>query len=191
MIDKKIFPQLKKEIEDHDNIREELIVESRPILQESKKAIYSIHRGNLKKARQIIRKAKKQLKKLNKKAKNPSTFTGAYDNALQEYVEAVTYYCFVKENRLMGNKELGVDAENYLLGICDLTGELGRRAVFSVVNEDYDKIPKIKEFVEQIYYEFSQFDFKNGLLRKKADSIKYNLKKIEEIMYDLKVRDKI
>jgi predicted translin family RNA/ssDNA-binding protein len=144
MIDKNIFPQLKKEIEAYDNTREELIVESRPILQESKKAIYSIHRGDLKKAKQKIDGAKKQLEKLKKKAKNPSTFTGAYDNALQEYVEAVTYYYFVEENRLIGNKELYIDAENYLLGVCDLTGELGRRAVFSVVNEDYEKIPKIK-----------------------------------------------
>jgi hypothetical protein len=35
------------------------------------------------------------------------------------------------------------------------------------------------------------FDFRSGELRKKSDAIKWNLKKIEDILYDLKLQGKI
>jgi len=109
----------------------------------------------------------------------------------QEYVEAVTYLEYVKTGKLADEKEINADPENYLLGICDLTGELARRAVFSVVKEDFKEVEKIKEFVSRIYEEFLKFELRNSELRKKSDSIKWNLKKIEEILYDLKIRGKL
>jgi predicted translin family RNA/ssDNA-binding protein len=71
------------------------------------------------------------------------------------------------------------------LGICDLTGELTRRAVSLVTKGKGKEVLVIKNFVEDIYGEFLKFDLRNGNLRKKYDSIKWNLKKLEEIMYDL------
>ena len=186
---KELFNELRKDLEKKDKNREELIVKSRPIIKDSKQAIYAIHKGALREAEKLIKAAKKELDSLKKKSEEQHV--GAYGAALQEYVEAETYYGYVKSKKLVSNKELGVDSENYLLGICDLTGELGRRAVFSVVNEDFSEVKEIKKFVSQIYEEFLKFEFRNSELRKKSDSIKWNLKKIEEILYDLKIRDKI
>lgn len=192
MIDKKIFSSLRKDIEEIEKIREELIIKSRPILKESKQAIYILHKDNINEAKKSIENAKKgidELKKLIKKY--PSVDVASYNAALQEYTEAITYYYFVSENRLVSNKEINIDAENYLLGLCDLTGELARRAVFSVVNENYLEVKKINEFVEIIHNEFLDFELRNGEIRRKSDSIKWNMKKIEEILYDLKIREKI
>ena len=50
---------------------------------------------------------------------------------------------------------------------------------------DEETLEKIKNFVEDVYGEFLKFDLRNGQLRKKSDSIKWNLKKLEEILYDL------
>lgn len=192
MIDKKIFSKLRKELEDRDRQREELIINSRPILKESKQAIYALHRDETAAAKKSLDEAKAGLVSLRKIVKeNPSLGDGIYGSALQEYSEAVTYYYYITENRLISNVEIEVDAENYLLGICDLTGELARRAVFSVVNERFDEVDKIREFVDIIHNEFLEFELRNGEIRKKSDSIKWNLKKIEEIMYDLKIRGKI
>ena len=91
---------------------------------------------------------------------------GAYNAAVQEFVEGYSYYYFIKENRLISDTELKVGEENYLLGICDLTGELARRAVFSVVNENYNEVEKIKDFISVIYNEFLNFDLRNSELRK-------------------------
>jgi predicted translin family RNA/ssDNA-binding protein len=182
---KEIFAKLRKEIQQKDEQREELIVKSRPIIKSSKQAIYALHRNEIKAAEQFLKDAKKGLNALK-----PADI-GIYNAALQEYAEAATYFYYVTKGILVDNEEIKVDAENYLLGICDLTGELARRAVFCVVNEEYPDVEKIREFVTSIHEEFTEFELRNGELRKKADSIKWNLKKIEEILYDIKIRGKI
>jgi len=188
----KIFSRIKKELEKKDEIRETIIKNSRPIIKVSKQAIYALHRDSINEAKKYLDNAEKELNKLKDILKTKSNLTvGAYNAAVQEFVEAYSYYYFVKENRLISDTELKVDEENYLLGICDLTGELARRAVFSVVNENYNEVEKIKDFVSVIYNEFLNFDLRNSELRKKSDSIKWNMKKIEEVLYDLKIREKI
>lgn len=184
----KIFSRLREEITKKDNIREELITKSRPIIKNSKQAIYALHRGSIKEAEELMSKAKKSLDELKKL---DVSYVGAYNAALQEYGEAVSFYHYIKKGNLIDSQELGLDVENYLLALCDLTGELARRAVYSVVDEKFSEVIKIKEFVSKIFDEFLKFEFRNGELRKKSDSIKWNLKKIEEIMYDLKIRGKI
>ncbi|AJF61645.1 TPA: hypothetical protein HA239_03860 [Candidatus Woesearchaeota archaeon] len=184
----KTFDRLRKEIENKDKTREELIVGSRPIIKDSKQAIYAIHRGSVAEAEKLIQKASRGLDELRRL---PDQKSSSFDSAVQEYVEAVTYLEYVKTGKLADEKEINADPENYLLGICDLTGELARRAVFSVVKEDFKEVEKIKEFVSRIYEEFLKFELRNSELRKKSDSIKWNLKKIEEILYDLKIRGKL
>jgi predicted translin family RNA/ssDNA-binding protein len=192
MIDKKIFTRLRKDLAKKDLLREKLILDSRPVIKYSKQVIYALHKNSLSDAEKNLEKAKNSFKQLNKIVKDNFKFSiGAYNAALQEYTEAITYYFFVTENKLVSNQELGIDAENYLLGICDLTGELARRAVFAVVNENFSEILKIRKLVETIHNEFLEFELRNSELRKKSDSIKWNMKKIEEIMYDLKIRGKL
>ena len=191
-MDKKIFSRIKKELEKKDKIRETVIKNSRPIIKQSKQAIYALHRNSIPEAKKHLDFAKIELNKLKDIFKvTPGLIVGAYNAAVQEFVEGYSYYFFVKENRLISDKELNVNAENYLLGLCDLTGELARRAVFSVVNENYSEVKKIKDFVSTIHNEFLNFDLRNSELRKKSDAIKWNMKKIEEVLYDLKIREKI
>ena len=188
----KIFSRIKKGLEKKDQMRETIIKNSRPIIKQSKQAIYALHRDSITEAKKYLDNAKVELNKLKDILKtNPNLNVGAYNAAVQEFVEAYSYYYFVKENKLIGDTELKVGEENYLLGICDLTGELARRAVFSVVNENYNEVEKIKDFVSTIHNEFLNFDLRNSELRKKSDSIKWNMKKIEEVLYDLKIREKI
>jgi len=178
----KIFKRLGDDLKSKDELREKIIVESRPIIQLSKKAIYDLHRDDIKEAKKKLDEAEKLLKKL------PDNSVGAYSAAIQEYIEAKTYYHYIIEGNLL---DVDVDSEDYLMGLCDLTGELGRRCVNLAIHQKYEEIEKIRVFVDKIYLEFMGLDLRNGELRKKSDAIKWNLKKIEDIMYDLKIRDKI
>jgi len=72
--------------------------------------------------------------------------------------------------------------------LCDLTGELVRRVVASAIKKDFRSVIQIKELVGELYNEFLSFNLRNSELRKKSDSIKWNLQKIEDIVYDLKIR---
>ena len=188
MLDTKDFQRIKTELAMFDKEREELIKDSRDILRDSKQAIYMVHRNELDKAERILSKIEKQNVEIKKKIKcNPKLdFLGAYSVAIQEYVEAKCYLGFVKNKKIPSCASLRVQVEDYLMGICDLTGELGRRAVQSVIRKDYREAYIIRDVVDQIYGLFLQLNLRNGELRKKSDSIKWNLKKIEDIIYDIK-----
>ena len=182
------FNDIKAKLDSYDSKREELIKKARELLKISKQIIYSIHRGNKKEASSNVTKAKKIKKELDKIANFDKKlgFEGSYSDACQEYVEAMCYYGFVKNGKIPGFKDLGVDHEDYLMGICDLTGELGRRGVSLATKRMYKDVGKVKNFVEDVYGEFLNFNLRNGSLRKKFDAIKWNLKKLEEVLYDLK-----
>jgi len=187
MINANEFVEIRKDLKDFEEKREETIRKSRDIIMISKQIIYSTQRNELKKAEELCEEIRKLVKGL------PS---GNYDTdmetvAVQEYVEAVCFYEFVKNKKLLTRKELGVITGDYLLGLCDLTGELVRQAVNAVINKRYEEAIEIKEFVSEIYGEFLQFDLRGGQLRKKADSIKWNLRKLEDLALGISIRSPV
>ena len=192
MIDEKEFSLIKEDLTEFDNQREDIIACSREITRSSKQAISALHRNDTKQATLLLKSAEELVKKLGEIVhKKPELLgVGAYGACLQEYAEAKCYFGYVIEHKIPTRKEISVDSENYLLGVCDLTGELERRSVHSVINGNISEVQVIWEVVNSIYEKFLSFDLKNGELRKKSDSIKWNLKRIEEILYDLKIRKK-
>jgi len=85
-------------------------------------------------------------------------------------------------------KTLYLDIEDYLLGLCHLSNELSRLAVNSVTSEEYSRPIRIAEFLNSLHTGFRLLNLKNDNLRKRFDSIKYDLKKVEEVVYDLSIR---
>lgn len=187
MINKQDFKKIREKLAKYDSDRERLIKKARDVLKLSKQLIYSIHRKDLKEAAGLIIDVKKEKNSLDKiaSASGKLFYEGSYSQAMQEYVEAMCYYGFIKNRKIPTISSLKVSEEDYLMGICDLTGELARKAV-TIAHKDDKEVEKIKNIVEEIFGEFLKFNLRNSGLRKKSDSIKWNLKKLEEVMYDVK-----
>lgn len=183
VLDKKSFIIMKAKLVDFEDKREKTIASSREIIKLSKLIIYSMHRNEISEAEKSVKDIKKKIKELDK-TKNYDTGLSAV--AFQEFVEAITYYEFLKNKRIPSHKELEVNVENYLMGLCDLTGELVRKAVDFAINKRFSDVEKIRELVEEIYGEFLKLDLRNTELRKKADSIKWNLRKLEDLVLNIK-----
>lgn len=184
---------LRNDMEGYDKLREKVISESRKIIMASKTAIYAIHRDELKTGEKTIEQMKKDLAKLKEEIKKSPrlTFEGIFKVAIQEYVEAASLLEFMQTGKIIPYTDEFVDPENYLMGLCDLSGELIRKAINSSIKENY-KVPlKIRETLDELYTELSKFDFKNGELRRKYDGIKYDLKKMDDLVFELKMKDKI
>ncbi|XP_058792236.1 translin [Phymastichus coffea] len=81
-----------------------------------------------------------------------------------------------------------LDLEDFLMGILQLSSELSRFAVNSVTNGKYHRPIEIAHFVNQLNAGFRLLNLKNDSLRKRFDALKYDVKKIEEVVYDLSVR---
>jgi predicted translin family RNA/ssDNA-binding protein len=81
-----------------------------------------------------------------------------------------------------------VELEDYLLGVSFLPSELSRMCLNAVIREDYAFPFKAARFVEDLFAGFRLLNLKNDFLRKRFDSIKYEEKKIQEILYDISIR---
>ncbi len=190
MINKDKFTKIKGELEKYDKERESIILKTREIITLSKQIIYGLHRKE--NVDELVEEIKKEISNLKDLAKDPaSEYTGSYKSAMQEYVEALAFYQYVKDGSLLEHEELDILPEHYLLGLCDLTGELVRNGVNASIEEEYEKTAKIKDFVSELYGVLLQFNFRNGELRKKFDGIKWDLKKLEDMVFDLKLKGKI
>ena len=181
------FIRLRKDIQDYDTEREKLIKKSRDVLKLSKQVIYAVHRDEISEATKLIKQIEAEKKKLDVIAKYNKKMgcEGSYKVAIQEYVEALLYYNFVKTGKLI---DLSVATEHFVLGLADLPGELVRKAVFLAGKGHVEKVTKIKEEVDMIYGELLKFDFRSNDIRRKVDSVKYDLRKLEDLVLDLKLK---
>lgn len=182
MINKQDFNKIAKELKKYDKEREKVIALSRDIIRQSKRIIHELHKENIKVVEPLIKDIKKKVKELKKY----EVYIDIYKTALQEYVEAITYYGLIKYNKLIAKSELGVKAEEYLSGLSDLSGELVRKSVNSAIHKKTEMAEKLKTFINNLYGEFIKLDIRSGDLRKKTDALRWNLKKLEEILFDTK-----
>jgi len=191
MLNKKDLNEMKAEMANFDLNREKVIKKARDVIKLSKKIIYSIHRNNIDEGLiKEIKKEKEELEKYIKKNKG-LYYEGSFKVAIQEYVEAMLYYGFVKSKKVFSRKELEVQSYYYLLGLCDLSGELVRRAIHSATAGKYKDVEVIRNLVDDIYGTLLEFNIRENELRKKFDSIKYDIKKLDDLNYDLKVKRKV
>ncbi|XP_076763637.1 translin [Xylocopa sonorina] len=99
--------------------------------------------------------------------------------------ETVAEMLGVKNNREDG---FHLELEDYLMGLLQLSAELSRFAINSVTNGDYNRPIEIARFMNELNAGFRVLNLKNDSLRKRYDGLKYAVKKVEEVVYDLSIR---
>lgn len=184
MINTKDVKDMETYIKQEDSLREELIIKSRAVLKDSKSAIYSIHRQELVEAKKLIESAALILKDLDKILKKYPHLKYSADNAYEEYCEACLFYGFV-HGKVPNAKSLNVDPIIYLQALSDFTGELARKAVIDATAKKSKEVQRIRDMIDEVFGIMIRFDLRNGDLRKKADAIKWNLNKVEELLHSL------
>ncbi|ESN93035.1 hypothetical protein HELRODRAFT_108236 [Helobdella robusta] len=81
-----------------------------------------------------------------------------------------------------------LELEDYLIGQLMLASELSRLSTNAVTAGMYDLPIRIARFMAELDSGFRLLNLKNDWLRKRYDGLKYDLKKVEEIVYDLSIR---
>lgn len=185
MLNKLDFKKIAIEMKDFDKRRESVIGKAHEIIHLSKLIIHSIQKDKIN--------IDGLIKKINflvdtMRTRGELQFSGFYKTAMQEYVEAICFYEVIKKNKLPTQIELKVSAPDYLAGISDLTGELMRKANNFWLNKKTKEALKIIELVKDIYDAFVYLDIREQELRKKADAIKYNFRKLEDLENHIKSR---
>ncbi|ORZ01489.1 Translin [Syncephalastrum racemosum] len=63
-----------------------------------------------------------------------------------------------------------------------------RLAVNAVTVGDYQRPLRLSKFIKDLSAGFQMLNLKNDIIRKRFDGIKYDVKKIEEVVYDITLR---
>ncbi|MAF34355.1 hypothetical protein CMO91_00750 [Candidatus Woesearchaeota archaeon] len=176
----KSLEQAKEALEAFDATREQVIAQSRIALKEAKKAIYAMHRGEA-----SLDEAKAALAKAQKLANNHPKLVPIVHEAEEEFVEAA---CFQAYPDMPAFQDLGVDVETYLGGVCDCVGELTRKAMNAALKKDFDSVKNIFAFIQNVHDDLQLFDLRNGNVRRKFDSIKYRLERLENVLVDVELK---
>ncbi len=188
MINKKFLQKLKKDHVNKNSERRQIISLANIVLHDSKRAIFAIHRGDIKKAETSLSEIEKILMKLEKKFGFKRLLEeGSYKAGVEEYVEAKMYYFVIKGKKIEKIKKISINYDSYLGGICDTTGELVRRAVNEAAKGNIAEVEKMKGIINDIMAELVEFDMA-GYLRTKYDQARGNLRKIEQINYEVKLK---
>ncbi|EME31838.1 DNA/RNA-binding protein translin/TB-RBP-like protein [Galdieria sulphuraria] len=81
-----------------------------------------------------------------------------------------------------------IELEDYLVGVCNLVGELSRLSVNRVTIGDFEFAVKAAKFSSEVLAGFRLLNFRNDYLRRRFDGMKYDVKKLEEVVYDISIR---
>ncbi|GAB1602412.1 translin-associated protein X-like [Argonauta hians] len=208
----------------HDKY-ERIVKLSRDITIESKRIIFLLHRNSSGDNKDILEETDTKFKELLRlkfqplakelKQEDPYQYIRAYTAGVQEFIEAVSFYFYTKENRLVTLDEIqamlsfkspqdstaGHSSENcesehsvlvrpldFLLGIADLTGELMRLAIKSISGGDPETPFRICNFLRLIHTRFLAFGNLSRETSLKMTTMKQSLEKVETSCYMLKVR---
>jgi len=180
--------RMRAKLQEESDARDEIIAATRALTKEAKLIIYAVHRDEHDQAAKRLEKLKTQITWLTRKVAVHPTFSSNASGAFEEYAEAACFHALMSQVPLPTSVGLNISTESYLLGLCDLTGELMREAVAAGTRQDTAEVKRLRAATEAIFGMFLQFDLRNGELRKKADAIKWNLLKIEQVLYDLNMR---
>ena len=169
-----------------DKERESIITQSRNILKNAKQAIYALHRGDQQQWKDKTAAAKKQVDHMQTLAQADQV--GAFRAALEEYVEALAFAYILREQQLPTKASLGLEdisTETFLQGLSDCSGELVRKATAAATAGDDSFVLQCMQLVQELQEGFLLFDFRGGELRKKSDSLRHNLAKLEKLNYEV------
>ena len=186
LMDVAAIDAIRARMEAYDKLREEVIKQSRDVQKLSKQAIFAVHRGNLKDCRKKLDDAMKvALQILTIVNEHPTLRHGAFSNSLEEWAEGAMTLEWAEHQRVMSMDEMKVVTyHEYVGALSDFSGEIGRMAVASAAKRDVDAVRRVLQVDVAIAGALMLLNT-SGRYTKKTDAVLMNLKKVEDIVYDL------
>lgn len=186
----RIFSKIKRQYHAHNDLRRAVIAASNEALSKSKRAIFALHRDDHKAASTLLSEAVKQFSVAEKTFKKFPELKeqGAYRAALEEYAEALLFKAYLESGVIADDLDARVmEPSIYLAGLSDMTGECVRYAVRQVTKGNTAVVEEVYLVVSMVIEFFLDMDL-TGYLRTKFDQSKKNLNRLENMTYDLAIR---
>jgi translin len=171
-----IIEKIDHHIGEKEKIREDALKTSRDIIICCRKGIQQLHRNQMDAAENFIKQASEKLGQLYDDTKDhPDIFhAGFVENAAQEFVEIQCLYNIMKGENLPDPDTIQTTYSAYLLGLCDVVGELRRGALDFMLEGNTAKANEYLGYMDRIYDAIMSFDYPSALvpIKKKQDMIR-------------------
>eukprot|EP00035_Acanthoeca_spectabilis_P023533 m.449761 g.449761 ORF g.449761 m.449761 type:complete len:468 (+) comp19872_c0_seq1:1017-2420(+) len=183
------FDDMRERITAYDAAREDVIKRCRDAQKLSKNAIYSMHRGNLDGARGQLEKAKAIATAIyDERVKGASTLRyGSFSNALEEYAEGALFLAWLETGAIVPMNAPGLELlepAEYIGGLVDFTGEVGRVAVLAATRRDQPQVEKALAAALTVQDALMSLGMPSKLAKKEG-ALRSNIKKMEHVLYEL------
>ncbi|VDK89021.1 unnamed protein product [Litomosoides sigmodontis] len=136
---------------------------------------------------------------------SPVSYYRYFDNfrfIIQKLCFVVTYAHFLQHGGLLNRDKVAeilnikvdptsgfhLDVEDYLFGLLQLASELSRFSINAVVFGNSMLPFKIADFLYDLDAKFRLLNLKNDGLRRRYDALKYDVQRVEQVVYDLTIR---
>jgi translin len=176
-----IIEKIDQRISEKEKIREEALRYSRDIIIACRKGIQQLHRNLPEGAESFRTQAYALLKTLNELTKNHADIfnAGFVENAAQEYVELHCLTNIMRGEDLPDPDEIQTTYSSYLLGLCDVVGELRRGALDFMLEGKTEKANEYLHHMDRIYDAIMSFDYPSALvpIKKKQDMVRALIEK--------------
>ncbi|HRH33339.1 MAG TPA: hypothetical protein PK720_04345 [bacterium] len=183
MFNRRWLTQLKKSYHLKNSSRQIIMAACLPLGHEAKKIIFGLQRGEDQKL--ALAKIKKSFLLLLKKFGRDRLFReGAFRAALEEYIEAVFLETVLNNKNISPLSEVELDADIYLAALSDVSGELVRRTINLISAHNIKEARRLIDAGKTIVDELLEFDMTGGL-RTKYDQARNNLRKLEQLNYEI------
>lgn len=183
MFNKPWLTSLKKSYKQKNVSRQQIISASSPLGHTAKKIIFALQRGE--KQNKTLKSLQSNFEKLIKKygqeriLREPS-----FQAALEEYIEAVFLASVINKQNISPLKNIEIKADIYLGALSDVTGELVRKVTNLISEENITEAKRLIVAGKMIIDELLDFDM-TGNLRTKYDQARNNLRKLEQLQYEI------
>jgi len=197
VIDLQFIAGIKMRYDLFDEGREQVMKQSRDVIKNAKNAIYALQRGDYKRADALLVSCAKDATDVHSRIISgyPRLRSGSFSNAMEEFVEALAYRAFRQDKRLLSMTQMqeaatipfALSLPEYLGGVMDLTGEVGRLAIRSASHgrSARQDVEQCLACVDAVYNFVMAFTELPGGVAKKRNALKSTLTKIEVALYEL------
>ena len=149
----RIIKQISEKLDEKQKIKDQLL----PIIKEgvalASLTIHSLHINDFDSADHNLEKLEHLLDEVKKNTHQyPDLYYGNFLLTLfQEYSEAKLFYQIVRDKKISTPEELDVPYAAYLLGLADLIGELRRKILSLIRNNEIDAAMNLGDVILEIY----------------------------------------
>lgn len=159
-------------------------------VRQAKKAIFALHRDDRVLAEDLLGRTARTLSSCDAsiRAFPDLRGEGPYAAGLEEYAEAQLFDGYVRHGRIVAIDRRTMEAPVFIAGLCDATGEIVRYAMRRASAGKRDEIGAALRTVEGVVTDLLDMDL-TGYLRTKFDQAKRNLRTLEQMHYELSVRE--